>query len=51
MTDLEWLEQQLGRQVTDDEVDSFSERISIMMMDGEVDENAARNYALNAIFI
>jgi hypothetical protein len=42
MTDREWLEKVLGRVVSNDEIEAFSERVSIMIFDGSLDEQSAR---------
>jgi len=33
MTDLEWLENKLGRPVSENEIEHFGERVSIILMD------------------
>ena len=46
MTDLEWLENKLWRHVPENELEHFSERVSILMFDGMCDENEAREFTL-----
>ena len=49
MTDTEWLENKIGRTATDEEIEAFCERVSIMIYDGGLDENKARELAVNEV--
>lgn len=48
-TDKQFLENYLNRQVTDDEVFNFSERVSIMIFDGKLTEKEALSLAVKGI--
>jgi hypothetical protein len=45
MTDYDWLQENIKRPPTIDEVYSFSERVGIMVVDGKMDEESARRLA------
>ena len=43
--DRKWLESELKRNVSDYELEDFTERVSIMMIDGGLQEHTARELA------
>ena len=44
--DKNWLEKQLNREVSYDEIYSFSERVGILICDEEMDEDQARELTM-----